>query len=176
MQQTGGTNSTTYLTIGAGGRYQSSGGTLQVGSGLLNQGTFDGGNSSGTLEANCLVDLTSGTWTNLGTMSVNMGANSLLIVPAGFNTATGFGSFTTQGLVHTAGTTLTVPAGKGFGGWGSINDPVNLPRHDHGRQRRGHQPEQRLDPLGQRQRLPGIQRDPDRQRYRLRHERRNALR
>ena len=125
MQQTGGTNSTTYLTIGAGDRYQSSGGTLQVGSGLLNQGTFDGGNNSGTLEANCLVDLTSGTWTNLGKMSVNMGANSLLIVPAGFNTATGFGSFTTQGLVHTAGTTLTVPAGKGFGGWGSINDPVN---------------------------------------------------
>ena len=26
--------------------------------------------------------------------------------------------------VHVAGTTLTVPAGKGFGGWGSINDPV----------------------------------------------------
>ena len=29
------------------------------------------------------------------------------------------------GLTHTAGTTLTVPAGQGFGGSGSISDPVN---------------------------------------------------
>ena len=95
-----------------------------MGGAFANQGTFDGGNKSGTLDANCLVDLTAGNWTNLGAMSVNMGADSLLIVPAGFNPATGFGSYTSQGLIHTVGTTLNVPAGKGFGGWGSINDPV----------------------------------------------------
>ena len=92
---------------------------------LSNQGTINGGNSPSTLNANCLVDLTAGTWENLSGMSVNMGANSLLIVPADFNTSTGFANFSTAGLpVHVAGTTLTVPAGKGFGGWGSIDDPV----------------------------------------------------
>ena len=56
-------------------------------------------------------------------MSVNIGGRSLLIVPAGFNPATGFGSYTSR-----AGSIrwhhVNVPAGKGFGGWGSINDPV----------------------------------------------------
>ena len=56
---------------------------------------------------------------------MSLGANSLLIVPAGFNTATGFGQFHLLGLTHTAGTTLNVPAGQGFRGWGSIDDPVN---------------------------------------------------
>ena len=54
-----------------------------------------------------------------------MSANSLLIVPAGFNTLTGFAHYSSLGLTHTLGTTLTVPAGKGFGGSGSISDPVN---------------------------------------------------
>ncbi len=62
--------------------------------------------------------LTSGTWQNLGSMAVSMGANSLLIVPAGFNPSTGFGSYSSLGLTHTAGTTLIVPAGQGFGGQG----------------------------------------------------------
>ena len=48
-----------------------------------------------------------------------------MIVPAGFNPATGFGSYTSPGLpVHVLGTTLTVPAGLGFGGVGTIVDPV----------------------------------------------------
>jgi autotransporter-associated beta strand protein len=126
FQQTGGTNSVTYLSIGGGGRYLLSGGTLQLNGGVFNAGVFDGGNGPGMLSANCLIDLTSGTWQNLGGMSVSLGANSLLVVPPGFNPSTGFGSYTSLGLPpHTAGTTLVVPAGQGFGGWGSINDPVN---------------------------------------------------
>ena len=61
---------------------------------------------------------------NAASLSLSLDANSLLIVPPGFNTATGFGSLVCLGLTHTAGTTLTVPAGQGFGGWGSISDPV----------------------------------------------------
>ena len=57
-------------------------------------------------------------------MSVDMGANSLLLLPAGFNTATGFGSYISAGLTHTAGTILTVPAGKGFVRDDWIDDPV----------------------------------------------------
>ena len=49
-----------------------------------------------------------------------MAANSLLIVPAGFDPATDFGSYTSQGLIHTAGTTLKLSAGQDFGGIGSI--------------------------------------------------------
>ena len=46
-------------------------------------------------------------------------------MPAGFDPLTGFASYSTLGLTHTLGTTLTVPAGQGFGGSGSISDPVN---------------------------------------------------
>ena len=51
MQQTGGTNTTSLLSIGSGGQYQLDGGTLQVNGGLLNQGVFDGGNKPGSLAA-----------------------------------------------------------------------------------------------------------------------------
>ena len=73
FQQTGGTNTATYLTVGPGSQYQLAGGTLQVGAALSNQGTVNGGNSPSTLNANCLVDLTAGTWENLSGMSVNIG-------------------------------------------------------------------------------------------------------
>ena len=43
FQQTGGTNSTNYLTISSGNTYQLAGGTLQISNdGLVDQGTFDG--------------------------------------------------------------------------------------------------------------------------------------
>ena len=71
------------------------------------------------------MDLSQTTLQNVGSLTVNMGPDSLLMLPAGFNPATGFGSLTSAGLVHVAGTTLTVPAGQGFGGWGSIDNPVN---------------------------------------------------
>ncbi len=55
---------------------------------------------------------------------MSVGANSLLIVPAGFNAASRFAAYSSLGLTHIAGTTLTVPAGQGFAGSGSIGDPV----------------------------------------------------
>ena len=125
FQQTGGTNSVTYLSIGSGGRYQLGGGTLQIGAGLIDSGIFDGGNSPAVLSgSNCILDFSAGTLQNVGSTLVNL-TNSLLIVPPGFNTSTAFSSSSTLGLTHTAGTTLVVPAGQGFGGWASINDPVN---------------------------------------------------
>ena len=57
MQQSGGSNATSFLTIGAGGQYQLTGGTLQISAAMLNQGIVDGGNRPATLSANCLVDL-----------------------------------------------------------------------------------------------------------------------
>jgi autotransporter-associated beta strand protein len=125
FQQSGGSNAAGCISIGTGGRYLLTGGTLQINYALTNAGVFDGGNGAGTLVANCLVDLTSGTWQNLGAMSVSLGANSLLIVPAGFNPSKNFGSYNSLGITHTAGSTLVVPAGQGFGGEGSISDSVS---------------------------------------------------
>ena len=125
FQQTGGANTVTNLTIGAGDQYLLSGGTLTINGSLINKGTVNGGNGSATLGANCLVDLTSGTWKNYSDWSVNIGTTGLVIVPAGFNVATGFAGVTTAGLnVHVTGTPLTVPAGDGFTGVGTIGDPI----------------------------------------------------
>ena len=79
FQQTGGTNSVaTYLFIGTGAHYQLSGGTLTSAS-MCNQGTLDGGGGTGTLLASTgsIVDLSQGTFVNIGQMSVAIGTNSL---------------------------------------------------------------------------------------------------
>ncbi|MGO9113049.1 MAG: hypothetical protein ACLP9L_27775 [Thermoguttaceae bacterium] len=125
FQQTGGMNTASGLSIGSGGTYLLAGGALQVNGSLVNQGIFAGSGTPAVLSVNCLWDLSNGTWQNLGALSVSMGTNSLLIVPAGFNPSTGFAQYSSLGLTHTLGTTLTVPAGQGFGGSGSISDPVN---------------------------------------------------
>jgi hypothetical protein len=124
FEQSAGTNTTSLLSIGNGGSYLLAGGALQVASCFVNQGTFSGSGTPATLGANCLLDLTSGTWQNLGAISLSMGANSLLIVPLGFNPSASFANYSSSGLTHTLGTTLTILAGQGFGGSGSIIDPV----------------------------------------------------
>ena len=55
--------------------------------------------------------MTSGTWQNMANVSLTMGTNSLLIVPAGFDTSTGFASYSTLGFTCTAGSTLNVGPG-----------------------------------------------------------------
>ena len=126
--QTGGSNSVGYLRIGSLGRYQFSGGTLQVtGGGLANQGVFDATRSTGllTVAGSAIVDLSQATLVNTGSMSLSIGPNSLLLVPAGFNPATAFGSYSNQGLTHNVGTPLTILPGQGFAGNGTIADLVN---------------------------------------------------
>ena len=129
FQQSGGSNATSFLSIGSGGRYLLSGGTLNItgNGGISNQGVIDFTNSDATLTigSSCIVDLSQGTLTKVKAMTVSVGANSLLIVPAGFNPSTGFARYSSLGLTHTLGTTLTVPAGHGFVGSDSITDPVN---------------------------------------------------
>ena len=58
-------------------------------------------------------------------MSLSIGPNSLLLVPAGFNPATAFGSYSNSGLMHNVGTPLTISAGQGFSGNGTLADHVN---------------------------------------------------
>ena len=132
FQQSAGSNATAFLGIGGGGRYTLSGGTLDItgNGGIYNQGVLDFGNSQATLAvgSSCIVDLSQANLTNVGAMNVSVAASSLLIVPAGFNPYTAFGSFScsSSSIVHTVGTTLVVPAGKNlYGQQASINDPVN---------------------------------------------------
>ena len=97
---------------------------MQVNGSLLNQGIFKGNGTAALLTANSIIlDLSGGTCQNLGVVTLSM-SNSLLIVPAGFNPAAVFAGNSVLGLTHTLGTTLTVPAGQGFGGSGSISDSV----------------------------------------------------
>ncbi|MGO9112862.1 MAG: beta strand repeat-containing protein [Thermoguttaceae bacterium] len=125
FQQTGGTNMASAVII-SGGRYLLSGGLLELSSGLQTAGgTLDCGGGSATIQigSNSIVDLT-GSVVNTASTSLTIGANSLLIVPQGFSSAE-FQTFANLGIIHTAGTTLTVSAGTGFGGSGTITDPVN---------------------------------------------------
>ncbi|MGO9110647.1 MAG: autotransporter-associated beta strand repeat-containing protein [Thermoguttaceae bacterium] len=129
LQQTGGTNSTTYVFVGSGGRYQFSGGILQLNSpgGLqvTSGGTLDGGNAATALNvpANSILDLT-GTLVNTGSMNVSVATNSIVIVPPGFNPAATFHSFSNLGLTHTLGTTLTIAPNQSLSFPGLICDPV----------------------------------------------------
>ena len=75
--------------------------------------------------ANCIVDFSQGKLQNTGSMAVNMGANSLVIVPAGFNPATGFGSYTSPGLpVHVRERRSPCRRERASAAWASIVDPV----------------------------------------------------
>jgi hypothetical protein len=134
--QSGGTNTVPLLLIATNSTYLLGGGVLQVSgtlmnrgviqaSNLVNQGLFAGNGVPATLNAGSILDMSSGSWQNLGGISLNMGPNSLLIVPAGFNTSTNLASYSTLGLTNTIGTTLNVPAGQGFAGTDTITDPVN---------------------------------------------------
>ena len=126
FQQNGGTNTVSNLAIGPGGTYLLEGGALQVNGSFLNQGIFAGNGTPATLSSNNnILDLSSGAWQNLGALSLSMGPNSLLILPAGFDTSTAFAHYSSLGVTHTLGATLTVPAGHGFVGSVSITDPVN---------------------------------------------------
>ena len=126
FKQSGGVNSTSYLAIGPGGRYQFTAGTLAINGGLQNWGVFDGAGGQGTLivSASSVVDLSLGSTVNTGSMSLSIGADSLLIIPPGFNPATAFASYSNSGIVHTAGTPLVIAAGQSFAGAGTILDPV----------------------------------------------------
>ena len=129
--QTGGTNTTTNISV-SGGYYLLTAGQIQgAGGGTI--GVVNGGfQSLGTLDLSgyaavvagtgALLDLSGNVLSSSGA-SLSVGPDSLLIVPPGFNSAN-YASYSNQGMLHTLGSTLSVSAGTGFGGWGDIVDPV----------------------------------------------------
>ena len=83
-----------------------------------------------TLIANGILDTTKGTWQDLEATSVSMSSNGLLIVPAGFNTSTRFGSYSTLGLTYTTGSTFHGARRKRFQRTDFNQRSGRLPRDD----------------------------------------------
>ena len=140
FQQTGGTNTTSTFNVGAGGQYVLAGGTLQVGSGsLINQGIFSGGTnpaSPATFDANCLVDMTSGTWKNLGDLSVNMGDQLVADRPGRFQSGDRVCQLQLVGLDPCRGHHPDGAGRDGFRRHRIDQRPGRLPRDDHRQQQR----------------------------------------
>jgi fibronectin-binding autotransporter adhesin len=127
FQQSGGTNTATYISLATNGQYKFSGGVLQINGGLDNQGILDFDDGSAVLNAaNSIVNLgqPGSVLNNTQQATLNIGANSLLIVPSGFDPYTDLAHYSNSGILHTAGTVLTVSSGETVSGWGIINDPV----------------------------------------------------
>jgi autotransporter-associated beta strand protein len=128
MQQTGGTNSADYISIGAKGQYKFTGGRLLITGGLDNRGIldFDGGPAVMQAADNTIINLSlsGGLLKNTQAASLTLGANSLLIVPSGFDPTTAFANFSSAGITHTVGTTLAVSSGQTIAGQATIADPV----------------------------------------------------
>jgi fibronectin-binding autotransporter adhesin len=127
FQQSGGTNTSNSILIVTNGKYQLSGGVLQINGGLENKGTFDFCSSPGTLNAtNSIVNFAQpgGTIKNTQSATLNIGTNSLLIIPSGFNPATAFAHYSNAGIEHVRGTTLSVASSQTIIGCGTIDDPV----------------------------------------------------
>ena len=172
FSQTGGSNCPTNLSIGAGDHYVLSGGTLTISGGVTNNGDDRWRRRGGHLGANCLVDMTAGTWKNYSGVVRQHGQRGLVIVPAGYNVSTD---------------SRASPAGIGSSRtWHDIDGPgrQGIDRHRHD-QRFRQLPRHGLLPLRPRrfqlrQRTESVghgsvnleRRQPDGQRYGLRHERR----
>jgi hypothetical protein len=124
--QTGGVATLSSVTINPTGTFRYTAGSLNVAGPLKSSGTMDFSGATSTLTVDGLFDSASGTFTGIQNLTLNGGANSLLIFAPGFDPAAQFGSFSSSGIVHTAGTTLVIPAGKSISGPGTINDPVQL--------------------------------------------------
>jgi hypothetical protein len=125
MTQTGGSCNAGYVHVEPMGEYLFTGGSFTTTSMLL-EGKLDFGGSAASMAVaeNGLVDCSNGIIANAGSASMAVGANSLVIFPSLFDPATDLGGIGGEGLWHRAGTTLVVPAGKGFVGSGSLYDHV----------------------------------------------------
>ncbi len=130
FHQTGGTAITDYVKVGPSGRYEFTGGNLAVQKRLdLEGGEFDFADSGQTLQVapNSMMNFGAGRIQRATNASILAAPNTLVIFPAGFDPydPTHLGSYVSSGVTHIAGSgPLVVPAGRGFTGWGELNEHV----------------------------------------------------
>jgi hypothetical protein len=112
------------------GTYRMSSGTLGITQAwtLGSSGTMDfaGGTASVTVSPGAVANLAQGSIVNSSNASLTvLGANTLLIVPRGFDPAAAFASFSNEGTTYTAGSTLIVQNGRTVDLAGSFSDPID---------------------------------------------------
>jgi hypothetical protein len=112
LRQSGGSITADEAQVYAGDLYELTGGSLTIRDrfdlhgGVLD---FDGGDATVTMGDNAIGEFSTGTLLNAAGATYTAGVNSESYFAAGFNPYVEFGSFSSQGLVHTQGTTLVVP-------------------------------------------------------------------
>jgi hypothetical protein len=138
LSQTGGTLRSDSFDVSPRGRYEFSGGTLEVTRRLISAGVIDLSNApvAVNIANGALVDFarfwgssggvlfTGGQLLNAANATITAGTNSFINFPAGFDIDAGIGTLTSQGIVHIDGTPVTIPAGRRIGGSGGIAGDV----------------------------------------------------
>jgi len=127
FQQAGGMNTVGTLKIASKGRYELSGGALNIKTALdLQGGSFAITGPSALSLASGMLDFAHVGSLATDKLSFNGGDSVLVILPRGLDVSTGFSSFANAGVTHTAGNRLIIPAGKTISGGGNILDPVTV--------------------------------------------------
>ena len=114
FRQTGGTVTVSKMRGQSGSRFEVGGGTLNIGKrfDLATGGTVDLGTGNATINLSTfgVLDWSAGSVLGGGGATYTAGVQSESYFPAGFDPRTRFENFSSQGLVHTLGTTLVVPS------------------------------------------------------------------
>ncbi|MFH1550422.1 MAG: PEP-CTERM sorting domain-containing protein [Planctomycetota bacterium] len=127
FNQTGGINSTWGLYIDPASTYRFSSGTLIIKEGGSISGTIDFDHNAGLLSLlGGITDIQDAAFINAGSASFETAANSLTILPAGFDPETAFGSTDLKGIFYTPGTTMIVYEGQSFTGHYDFDDPLEV--------------------------------------------------
>ncbi|KPK80581.1 MAG: hypothetical protein AMJ81_11815 [Phycisphaerae bacterium SM23_33] len=124
--QSGGSLTAGKLMVNLASRFEFTGGQMAFNGGLLNEGTFDFVAVGGPLElaGGSMLDLSKGTIANPANGRINAAANTLVMFPAGFDPGAELASYTSAGVTHVAGTTMTVPADQHLVAFGAIDGHV----------------------------------------------------
>ena len=126
MVQTGGTATVGRLFVTPSGRYELSGGVLNLTGPMQVDGEFDFMGSGATVNAlpGALLRVTETTFLNRGAATLNVASGSVAMFPAGFDPDATFGTYSGQGVTHFAGTPLVIPAGYDVSASGEFDDRV----------------------------------------------------
>ena len=124
--QSGGEVDVTFASIGRKGRLNYEAGVFSVGSRFDSRGPIDfASQPHSLLWDGHIVDFSGGGRVmNAANTTLILGPRALMIVDPSFDPHERFGFFYNHGVLHTAGTTMIVPEGRGFVGSGDIVDPV----------------------------------------------------
>ena len=113
LAQRGGAFSVDRLTVGPTGTYRQTGGVLALTAWMDLQGAWDlGGSAMAMSWDNVMLDVADGAILGAHNASLTLGPDTLAVVSPATSLSGAFGTYTSTGMTHLAGTTLVIPAGK----------------------------------------------------------------